>query len=475
MSNTRKTLSFSAGTLISRITGLFRDITLASVFGASSVLDAYYIAIVFPFFLRRTFAEGAMSSAFLPIYNQLKTKEEKERFTSAVLTSLGLITLGVVIFSEIFPRFMVSIFATGAEESIRSLASSLLRITAPFISIVFVWAVFYSIHNSQHRYFLPALTPMFSNIGVIMGSLTGDIKWSAFGFTAGGLIALLVLLPYREGFKYRPTFRGLKKFYRMFFATFLTMAVSQIATLVDVNVSSFLDPGSLSLIQLSSRLYQLPLGIFGVAVSTVALSTLSQVKEEEFNSNLSDFIIKSLFLTIPSTVGLIVLSKRLLSLLFGYGAFTSKDVKTASEILSMYALGLCFVALFHLLSRAYHAKRKARIPFLAMLLVSVVNVCLDVVLGLTLRAKGIALATSVSYIVGFFFLFFKMKPSLDNRIFKILVSAIVMGVTLLLIKNLFTTRIGTVFLVFLGAGTYIGVGKILKLREVEEIFRTKLH
>lgn len=473
MSNLKKTLSFSLGTFFSRITGLFRDMILAGTFGASSVLDAYYIAIIFPFFLRRTFAEGAMSSAFLPIYNQLKTREEKENFASAVLTSLGLFTVAIVAFSEVFPYLMVTLFATGAEENTKTLAASLLRITSPFITIVFVWAVFYSIHNSSHRYFLPALTPMFSNLGVILGGLTGSVKWAAAGFTLGGLTGLIVLLPWKEGFRYRPSFKGLSYFYKLFFATFLTMAVSQITTIVDVNVASFLDPGSLSLIQLSSRLYQLPLGIFGVAVSTVALSTLSQT--EDYEKDLKDFVLKNLFLTLPSSIGLFVLSERLISLLFGYGAFTTEAAKRAAEILSMYAVGLCFVSMFQLLSRAHHAQKKVKLPFKATLLVSFMNIVLDIVLGFTMGAKGIALATSLSYMTGFFFLFFKTRLSFDVQILKIIAASTVMGTTLSFAKGFLPGRAGTIVLVLLGIAVYFAAGKILRIKEIKEIFTTGSH
>lgn len=473
MSSIKKTLTFSLGTFFSRITGLVRDVILAKTFGASSTLDAYYVSIVFPFFLRRTFAEGAMSSAFLAIYKKLENEEEKEQFTSAVLTSLGLVTLVIVFLSEVFPYFMASIFATGADEEVKSLAADLIRLTAPFITIVFVWAVFYSVHNASHRYFLPALTPMFSNVGVMVGCLFGDIRWAAAGFTIGGLAALLVLLPFGK-FQYRPTFKGLGEFYRLFFGTFMTMAVSQITTLIDVNVASFLDPGSLSLIQLSSRLYQLPLGIFGVAVSTVALSTLSE-SEGNFHENLKDFIDKSLFLTLPSSIGLMVLSERIISLLFGYGAFTHEDVKKSAQILFMYTIGLCFVSLFNLLSRAYHASKEVRTPFFATLLVSAVNISLDVILGFTMGASGIALATSVSYIAGFVFLALRMKPSFDKKIFKISLASTVMGTVILLLRGSFKGNLGTVFLILIGVFVYVLLSKLLKIEELEEILKRGSH
>lgn len=228
------------------------------------------------------------------------------------------------------------------------------------------------------------------------------------------------------------------------------------------------------MIQLSSRLYQLPLGIFGVAVSTVALSTLSE-SEGDFHENLKDFISKSLFLTLPSSIGLMVLSERIISLLFGYGAFTYEDVKKSAQILFMYAIGLCFVSLFNLLSRAYHASKEVKTPFFATLLVSAVNIALDMILGFTMGASGIALATSVSYITGFAFLVLRMKPSFDKKIFKIGLSSAVMGTMIFLLNDSFKGNLGTIFLILIGVFVYVLLSKLLKIEELEEILRRGSH
>lgn len=471
MSVVQRTLAFSFGTLLSRLTGLVRDTILASVFGASTLLDAYYVAIIFPFFLRRTFAEGAMTSAFLPLYNNLETEEEKQAFVSAVLTSLGLVTLSITVFVEIFPSVIPAIFSTGASGETKLLATRLIRITAPFVVLEFVWALFYALHNSQHRYFLPAMTPLFSNVGVMVGALTGSVVLATWGFTLGNLVAVLVLLP--RNFRYRPTLKGLGNFYKMFLVTSLTMATSQVTTLVDTNVASFLGEGSLSLVQLAGRIYQLPLGIFGVAVSTVALSTLSQT--DDYEKDLRDLFTKNFFFTLPASLGLFLLSRELITLFFGYGAFGTRAVEEASKVLAMYAPGLLFVSVFNLLSRARHAALDTKTPFVAMLIVSVSNAILDVVLGFTLGASGIALATTLSSILGTTYLILRHGFKPDWRaIIKIAIASGVMGVFTYSFKLLFRGRIWTVTNVALSVVLFLIVGKILKIEEVRELKSTLL-
>jgi putative peptidoglycan lipid II flippase len=170
-----------------------------------------------------------------------------------------------------------------------------------------------------------------------------------------------------------------------------------------------------------------------------------------------------------------ILSERIISLLFGYGAFTHEDVKKSAQILLMYAIGLCFVSLFNLLSRAYHASKEVKTPFFATLLVSAVNISLDVILGFTMGASGIALATSVSYIAGFVFLALRMKPSFDKKIFKISLASAVMGIVILLLKDSFKGNLGTIFLVLIGVFVYVLLSKLLKIEELEEILRRGSH
>jgi len=161
-------LLFAIATLVSRGFGLIRDVVLAHEFGAGYEFDAYVIAISFPFLLRRSFAEGAMTSAFLPLYNE---KGKSNEFASAVITSLGLIALILTICVELFPQIVPMMFSSGASENTVLLASKLVRITMPFLIAIFLWSVLYGILNSHGKFFLPALSPVMMNIGIITFTL----------------------------------------------------------------------------------------------------------------------------------------------------------------------------------------------------------------------------------------------------------------------------------------------------------------
>ncbi len=466
---------FSIATLISRFTGLIRDMLLANKFGTSIEFDAYVIAISFPFLLRRAFAEGAMTSAFVPLYTE---KSDKNEFASAVITSLGLATLIITLAVEIYPGLVPLILASGARSEIRELAAYLSRISMPFIVFIFLWAVLYSIQNSHNIFFLPAVSPIMMNIGIIFGTVFSNffsppILGAALGFTAGGALMFLMLIPgsVRLGFKYKPTFKGFDEFLRLFFPALLAMAVSEFNVLVDVNVASLLGPGNVSVLQYANRFYQLPFGVFGVAMSTVVLPLMSSDKKRR-EQHLTNSLHLSLFLTLPSMMGLVVLSKQLMVLVYQHGAFTHEDAVKTGSVLLFYSLGLPVYSLLAVLTRSCHARKNMKTPFIATVLSFVVNATLDFLLGLIFGVKGIALATTFAGICSTIYLWIKIKPQIDfAHVTRILFCSLVMGFAVWTISLLYQSRTFTLVLVLLGVVAYLALSKILKLKEVDEFVK----
>jgi len=168
MSVLTSSLAFAVATFLSRILGLFRDMLMASKFGTSWQADAYFVAILFPFFLRRVFGEGAMTSAFVPLYSESKDKDE---FLSSVLTGFSLILLVIVSVVMIYPDIVIYLFSSGASAQERQLIRKLARITAPSILFIFWWSISYSIENTRGKFFYPALTPIIPNIVLIIAML----------------------------------------------------------------------------------------------------------------------------------------------------------------------------------------------------------------------------------------------------------------------------------------------------------------
>lgn len=465
---------FALATLISRVTGLLRDVFLANRFGVGVEFDAYSIAIAFPFLLRRAFAEGAMTSAFIPLY---KEKPDKNEFASAVITSLGIVTIGLTVFVEIFPQIVPALLASGANAETKLLAAKLARISMPFVVFIFLWAVLYAIQNAGERFFFPALSPMFMNLGIILGVISCEffnprIVGPTVGFTLGGAVMLLSLIPgaRKAGFSYRPTFAGVRDFFKLFFPALLAMTVSEFNVLIDVNVAALVGPGSVSILQYANRFYQLPFGVFGVAISTVILPLMSG--ETENSQHLKDAMRTTFFLSIPSTVGLTVLSERLIVLVYQHGAFTHSDaIKTATALL-FYSLGLPFYSMMALLSRTCHAKKDMKLPFKATVISFVSNAVLDFVLGLTFKTAGIALATALSGAIGMAYLLFKIRPDFDVKHFqKVLLSSFVMGAVLMVLDHVSALRLFTIALVMLGTIAYLSLCLVLKVEEAHQLFK----
>ncbi len=460
-------LAFTTATLLSRILGLARDMSLAAVYGAGAALDAYMISIIFPFFLRKIFGEGAMGSSFVPFY---KTADDRDTFTSSVVNTFLVVTLLIVAVVEIFPDLVPAVFSMGYPVREREKIETLVRITSVFIPEVFLWAVFYSVLNSHGKYFLPALTPLFINVGVIAGTLAGrDPVWSAVGFVIGGGVAAAVLgAAASKYWRYRFTFRGIGKFMPAFLKATGAMVANQFNLLVDTNVASFLGMGAISSLQLASRLYQLPLGLFGVAVSTVALSVMSGEKEKA--ERMKDAITTALFLTFPAAVGLFVLSKEMVFLIFGFGRFQQSAVNLTSEILRMYSIGVVPYSLFYIALRYHHSSKRMGIPLLATFLVSGSNAVLDILLAMWMGAAGIALATSISGILGLLFFTFRGEITASKaESVKVAISSAVMGTVLLAFRNSFRGRLMSAAAVLIGVGIYFACLWILRSEKLKEL------
>ncbi|HOJ88107.1 MAG TPA: murein biosynthesis integral membrane protein MurJ [Pseudothermotoga sp.] len=466
---------FAIATMISRVTGLLRDVLLAHKFGAGIEFDAYVVAISFPFLLRRAFAEGAMTSAFVPLYNE---KNKSNEFASSVITVLGVVTVSLTLLIEIFPQIVPMLLSSGAGEQTKRLTISLARISMPFVVFIFLWAVLYAIQNSHNIFFIPAVSPTLMNVGVILGTLFANvfdtrIVGPTVGFTLGGFFMFVCLVPgaRRVGFKYKPSFEGIQEFLKLFFPALLAMTVSEFNVLIDVNVASLLGPGNVSAMQYANRFYQLPFGVFGVAMATVVLPMMVN-ESEQFEKHLFDSVKLSLFLTIPSMMGLMILSERLIALVYQHGAFTHQDTITTSTVLFYYSIGLPLYSIMAVLSRACHAKKDMRTPFKATLISFVVNAILDFALGLSLGVAGIAAATSVAGFCGMLYLAYKVKPKLDwFHTARILGASIVMGVVLLVLSFYYNSRLFTIVLVLLGMAIYMLMCKVLRISELEELFK----
>lgn len=342
----RSGIVVSTMTMLSRVLGLVRDVILARVIGDTPAADAFYVAFKIPNFLRRLFAEGAFSQAFVPVLaeyrengNLAATKEFINRMCGLLGASVISLSVLVVIFA---PQVMV-VFAPGFWDDPYkyNLAADFLRITFPYLAFISLTGFAGAILNSYDRFAVPAITPLFLNLSLIgcaiwLSPLFDEPAFAlAWGVFIAGVVQLLFQLPFLKQINMlpRPTLhkdKGVRKVLKLMVPTLFGVSVSQINLLFDTIIASFLPSGSVSWLYYSDRLAELPLGVFGVALATVVLPSLSRTHIRGGSQLFSDTLrwaSRMVFaIGLPAAVALIILAEPLLFTLFGYGELSDQGV-----------------------------------------------------------------------------------------------------------------------------------------------------
>ncbi len=396
----------------SRVLGLVREAVIANRFGASADYDAFLIAFMIPNLLRLLLAEGALSTAFIPLFAQHlgRGRELADRFASNVLTvALVFFPLIVALGIWLAPQY-VPLLADGFPAAKQALTISLATLMFPFIMLVGIAAVFMGILNSNGRFFAPAWAPVFFNGGMIVGALViapqvnPPIYGLAAGVLLGGLGQLLFQVPFLRFFNYRFTFEPLNEDLRrmmgLLLPTVLGLAVIELNVIVDSKLASRLGDGQIAALQYAVRLFQLPLGVFAVALATVLLPLLSRQAHSEnrleFIASLKQGLHWAAFILLPATAGLLVLGGPIIGLLFEHGRFGPEDTARTLYALRFLALGLVGYGMIYLLTRAFYALQDSRTPVVISAVAVAINIALDLLLIGPMGIGGLALATSLS-------------------------------------------------------------------------------
>ncbi|PCH60712.1 MAG: murein biosynthesis integral membrane protein MurJ [Gammaproteobacteria bacterium] len=413
----KSSVSVSAMTFLSRILGFVRDVIIARIFGASLVADAFFVAFKIPNFLRRLFAEGAFSLAFVPVFSEYKTQREEadvKRLADGVAASLGLILLVVTVIGVIAAPVLVTIFAPGfiGNEGKFELAVDMLRITFPYIFFISLTAFAGSILNSYGRFAIPAFTPVLLNISLIFAAIVlaphfdRPIMALAWGVFIAGAAQLLFQLPFLAQIRMLPRPRrgadaeGVSRIKKMMLPALFGSSVAQINLLLDTLIASFLVTGSISWLYYSDRLVEFPLGVFGVALATVILPRLSQqhtlASPQQFSQTLDWALRWVVIIALPSTMGLMLLAEPMLVTLFQYGAFNEHDVTMAGRSLLAYSLGLGAFIMIKILAAGFYSRHDMKTPVKIAVITMAVNMVMNIILVFPLAHAGLALATSLS-------------------------------------------------------------------------------
>ncbi|HEY3308955.1 MAG TPA: murein biosynthesis integral membrane protein MurJ [Desulfuromonadaceae bacterium] len=406
-----------SATMLSRIMGMIRDMVVARLFGAGFATDAFIAAYQIPNMLRRFFAEGALTSAFVPIFSETLTKHGKERARELANTCFTLLTIvmaSITLLGIIFSPFIVSLMFPGFSNvpGKYELTVLLNRIMFPYIFFISLVALCMGILNTVRHFFTPAISTVFLNISSIMSALLLRVFFEipitalAVGVLIGGILQLILQLPvlWNKGFSIRPNFEfncpELRRIAMLMLPATFGVGVYYLNITVSAILASLLPQGSVSYLYYAQRLFEFPQGIFTVSVAQAVLPSMSrQAAEgdlEGMKESLAFGLRLTLFITIPAMVGLIACSTPIFSLLFMGGAFDYAKAVSCGEALLYYSLGLSFVALARVLAPAFFALKDMKTPVWTALAAFLLNLGFSLALMGPLQHGGLALASTLS-------------------------------------------------------------------------------
>jgi len=404
-------------TMLSRILGLVRDIVIAHFVGASASADAFFVAFKIPNFLRRLFAEGAFAQAFVPVLSEYQGKRDQAAIKSLVdhvSGTLGLTLMMLTAIGVAAAPLLAMLFAPGFVqfEEKMALTSDLLRLTFPYLLLISLTAFAGSVLNSYGRFAVPAFTPVLLNLSLIGCALfmapllDNPVMALGWGVLIAGAVQLLFQLPFLARLHLLPRPRvdrkheGVRHIIKLMVPALFGVSVSQINLLLDTVLASFLQTGSVSWLYYSDRLVELPLGIFGIAIATVILPSLSRqhVSEsgEKFRGTLDWALRLVCLLAFPAALALFVLAEPLIMTLFQYGAMTAHDVTMAAMSLRAYSVGLLAFMLIKVLAPGYYSRQDTKTPVKIGMWAMAANMVLNLILIWPLQHAGLALATSIA-------------------------------------------------------------------------------
>ena len=427
-------LSVSAMTLLSRITGLIREIIGFNLFGAGAAMDAFQVAWRIPNLLRRLFAEGAFSQAFVPVFAEYKAKRGEDetrmladRVASLLAVVLFLVTLVGVMFAPVLVYATASGFA--ADPAKFELTAQLVRITFPYIFFISLVALSAGILNSFSAFKTPAFTPVLLNLSVIACALllaphiNPPIMALAWGTLIGGVVQLAFQIPALRRIRMLPrisfvawAFRkdaGVVRILALMAPAILGVSVAQISLLLNTQIASFLQTGSVAWLTAADRLMEFPSAMLGVAVGAVLLPSLIKHHAEENAaeySRLLDWGLRTtLLLTLPAAVGLAMLATPLIATLLQHGKFNAHDVLMTRAALVAYSVGLTGIILVKILAPGYYARQNIKTPVKIAIFTLIVTQLFNALFVPFFQHAGLALSIGLGACVNAGLLYFFMR------------------------------------------------------------------
>ncbi len=427
------TMRMMAGTLVSRVLGLVRELLTAALFGATRQLDAFFVAYTLANLSRQLLAEGALSASFVPVFSRALATEGREsakRLADEALTVLIFGCGAVVAAGIIFSPFLVRIMAPGFAPQERAAAVTLTCVMFPFLMLVSVGALAMGVLNSLGSFFVPAIAPALSNLAYIAFLLATKSRLSvwnlAFAVLTGGAFHMALQVYWCSRLKFalipgRPSMQDpqLRSMMALFFPYAAGLSLNQLNPLISRMLGSFLDGGSISVLTYADRVLQLPLGLFVIAISQAVLPALSRQNPDD-TASFCDFVRGAmrfnLFVILPVAAGLCIVSREAVHLLFFRGAFSEWAWHATGTALSLYALGLPGMASSTVIMRAIYARRMPRAAVLVTAVTVAVNFTVSVALMRRFAYAGLAAASATAFTAASLFAGWKLSRSVGEKL-----------------------------------------------------------
>ena len=494
---TRAFLILVSGTIISRIFGLFREIYSAKFFGTTFIYDAFLLAFMIPNFFRGLLAEGALSTAFIPVLSEYLVDEEKKGEIPQILNSC--FTLLIFVTFSLFLLFFIFSYYITRFLPITSKwfwVFNLLKFTFPYLIFISLTALNMGILHSYKHFLLPSLSPVVLDIFWILSlfficpffgkSLNEKILGLCVGIILGGVGQFFFQLwgVKRRNISFKLNFEfyhpAIKKMAKLLLPVIVGVAVGPINLLVDYTLANFLSPGMVSALWFSTRIYQLPLGIFGISLSTVILpwfsEDVSRLDFVSFRKNFHFAFKTLLLLLLPSTIYLIMMRNEIVSFLFQRGLFNTESVKLTAFPLACYSIGLVGYGAASILTRSFYSFKDTSSPVKVGIWSIGINFILDIILMKFFAHGGIALSTAFVGFSNFAFLLWifqkkHLKLDLGNLtviLFKIAGSCLICGIFLYIWKYIFSSILNLPLFIFTsiigGVIVYLLFLKLFKIK-----------
>ena len=505
----RSASKVSIAVMCSRILGLVREQAFAVLFGAGFAFDAFVVAFRIPNLLRDLFGEGALSAAFVTVfsdYDETRGPDVTWKLAGNVLVFVTILLSCITLLGILFADKIVLALVDADFEKIPdkvALTQLLTMIMFPFLIFISLSSVIMGILNTKGRFFIPALASSFFNLGSIIGGVSlaflleengqPSIVGMAIGTLIGGTLQLGGQLPslFRAGFKFKPHLNlkdpGLRRILKLMAPAVFGLAALQVNVFINTYFASSLQEGSLSWLNYAFRFFQFPVGVFGVAISVATLPLLSRQAALKDFARLKETFTASLILafslTIPATVGLVLLADPIIRIIFEHGNFTAADTFKTAEALRFYALGLFAYASVKVMVPVFYAIDDTRYPVVGSFLAVAANILIVLLAIGPLQHKAMALSISGAMTANFLFLgiilYWKLEglslSYIATGLGKVLAAAILMGAYLYIMgilllgwmqKGFLSEILGLIFFVASSAGVYGIALYLLKLQEL---------